>query len=87
MTKRRLLDRFVRRPDCTYELLPGKIETKLQAPERHVIVSHRSFLEREVAETVRLDTVLKEIGRDPYLVMLDVQGMELQLHLGRATNR
>ena len=27
-------------------------------------------------ETVRLDTVLKEIGRDPYLVMPDVQGME-----------
>ena len=27
-------------------------------------------------ETVRLETVLKEIGRDPYLVMLDVQGME-----------
>ena len=48
----------------------GQIKTKVEKDGFGEIVGGNEV------ETVRLDTVLKEIGRDPYLVMLDVQGME-----------
>ena len=48
----------------------GQIKTKVEKDGFGEIVGGNEV------NTVRLDTVLKEIGRDPYLVMLDVQGME-----------
>ena len=48
----------------------GQIKTKVEKDGFGEIVGGNEI------DTVRLDTVLKEIGRDPYLVMLDVQGME-----------
>jgi len=48
----------------------GQIKTKVEADGFGEILGGNEVY------TVRLDTVLKDIGRDPYLMMMDIQGME-----------
>ena len=48
----------------------GQIKTKVENDGFGEIVGGNEVY------TVRLDTVLKEIGTDPYLLMMDIQGME-----------
>jgi len=48
----------------------GQIKTKVEKDGFGEIVGGNEV------DTVRLDTVLKSIGRDPFLLMMDIQGME-----------